>query len=98
MWSTVARTAESGHLADVDEVVGKDAPGLADEVGGVSDRDRRDVLEIRRDTADAHGPAEHSTDPVLEQRPPALESILEERLILGEPERHDGAIEADGST
>src|SRR4029079_567625 len=86
----------SRDLADVDEILGKDPPRLADQVRALGlDRDRRDVLQVRRDAADVDRAAEPPADPLLEDRSAALEGDLQERLVLGESQGHDVAVDAD---
>src|SRR6185369_4666180 len=68
---------------------------LRDQVGGLRERNGRDMVEVRRDAMDADRAAEDRADPLLEHRPAALESILEERLVLRKAERDDRPVEAD---
>src|SRR4051794_26372956 len=87
----------SGHLAHIHEIVGEDPASLADEVRRLARCHRRNVLEVGRHAADADDPPENPPDAILEHRPAALERILEEALVLGEAQRHDGPVDADGT-
>ena len=54
-----------------------------------------DEVEVGGDAADPDGVAEEPAEGLLEDRPPPLRDVLEERLLLGEAEGDDVALDAD---
>src|SRR5262245_31753491 len=88
----------SAHLADVDEIVLEDPLRFREDPSGlVVRRRRRNDVDVRRDAADADRAAEESADGGLEVDTLPLGDVLEERLRLREAERHDVAVDRQGT-